>query len=191
MHSHTVVAHPRRAWRQRLCWLLAQELASAGCIDEVDAENALESKLRSTPFDLVIAHHSLAPDITILPGNCSVLLVAQWDETLFQAVREHSILAYLSENASEVLLLATLDLKPGEFLIDPAFACWAFDEAAHHAEALSLLDALTPQEQVILALQEEGRSLLEIAGQLCIAKSTVKRHSAAISKKRKLLRMSK
>jgi DNA-binding NarL/FixJ family response regulator len=174
MYSRLLVAHPRRAWRQRFCWLLSQEIASIGCIDEVDTGNVLRDRLHSLSFDLVIAHHSLVPDIAILPGDHSVLLVAQLDEALLRAVRKHGILAYLSENASEALLLATLDLKPGEFLIDPAFVPLALDETTHHAETLLLFDALTPRERVILALQEEGRSPLEIAGQLCIAKSTVK-----------------
>lgn len=189
MHSRIVIAHPRRAWRQRLCWLLAQELASTGCIDEVDTVNALERKLRSTPFDLVIAHHSLVPNITILPGDHSVLLVAQLDEALLHAAREHGLLACLSENAPEALLLATLDLKPGDFLIDPTFTQWALNEATRNFEQLLLPVLLTQQEQKIVDLQQDGLSRQEIVDKLCIAENTLKRHLANISRKRKLLRM--
>lgn len=170
--------------------LLSQEKTRIEFIDEVTIVDALARKLFTGDFDLVIAHHSLVPDIAILPSNRFVLLVAQPDQSLFQAAREHGALAYLSENPSAELLLATLDLKPGDFLIDPTFALWALNEAAQRFEPLPLLDKLTPQERVIHALQEEGRSLSEIADQLCIAKSTVKRHLATISKKRKLLQMS-
>ena len=165
MSLRLLIAHPRFSWRNRLCRLLSQE---AGYIDEVSTVNALGNKLHSTSFDLVIAHHSLVPDITILPGDHFVLLVAQPDKTLFQAAREHGALAYLSENPPESLLLATLDLKPGDFLLDPAFARWALNKAARSSEPLHLLNALTKQEQKIVMLREEGRSLSEIADRLCI-----------------------
>lgn len=105
MHSRIVVAHPRRSWRQRLCDLLCRE-ADSKCIDEVSTADALRDKLSTNFFDLVVAHHSLIPDITILPGDHSVLLVTQLNETLLHAIREHGILACLSENAPEALLLA-------------------------------------------------------------------------------------
>lgn len=171
--------------------LLSQEKTRIECIDEVTMIDALARKLFNGDFDLVIAHHSLVPDISILPSNRFVLLVAQPDQSLFQAAREQGALAYLSENPSAELLLATLDLKPRDFLIDPIFTLWALHAASRNTEPLPLLDALTPQERVIHALQKEGRSLSEIADQLCIAKSTAKRHSATISRKRKLLQMSR
>lgn len=191
MHSRLLIAHPRRAWRQRLCWLLSQEIANTGCIDEADTVNALRDRLRSTSFDLVIAHHSLVPDITVLPGDHFVLLVAQPDKVLFQAAHEHGALACLSENASDLLLLATLDLKPGEFLIDPAFTNQLLNGATKPSEAIIDIDLLSPQERKIAALRKEGFSLQEIARELCIAKSTVKTHEANISRKRKQQQMSK
>lgn len=169
--------------------LLSQEKTRIEFIDEVTMVDALARKLFTGDFALVIAHHSLVPDISILPNNRFVLLVAQPDQSLFQAARERGALAYLSENPPEELLLATLNLKSGDFLIDPKFAVWALHEALRSAEPLPLFDALTPQERVIHALQEEGHSLSEIAIQLCIAKSTAKRHSATISRKRKLLQI--
>ncbi|MGB8348536.1 MAG: helix-turn-helix transcriptional regulator, partial [Ktedonobacteraceae bacterium] len=72
---------------------------------------------------------------------------------------------------------------PGDFLIDPAFGRWAF--AAQSSEQSLLLDSLTQQERAIVALREEGFSLHEIADHLCITESTVKRHLANISAKRK------
>lgn len=186
MSLRLLLAHPRFSWRNKLCRLLSQE---AGYIDEVSTANALGNKLYSTSFDLVIAHHSLVPDITILPGDHFVLLVALPDKTLFQAARNHGALAYLSENPPETLLLATLDLKPGDFLLDPAFAHWALNESARNAKPLLLLDALTQQERKIVTLQKEGRSLSEIADRLCIEISTVRRHLANISTKRKQRRL--
>jgi DNA-binding NarL/FixJ family response regulator len=182
MSSRFLVAHPRFSRRQRLCDLLSRE-ADRTCIDEVSTADALRAKLQSTTFDLVIAHHSLVPDITILPGSHAVLLVTQLDEAVFHATCEHGILAYLSDYASEALLLATLDLKPGDFLIDPTFALRK--EVTRGLEQLLLLASLTEQERKIVAFQQHGYSLLEIAEELCIEISTVKRHLANISKKRK------
>jgi len=142
-------------------------------------------KLSTGAFDLVIAHYSLVPDITILPGDHSVLLVAQFDRASFHAARQHSFLAYLSEHCPEALLLATLDLKPGDFLLDPAFTNQVLNGATKPAEAIIDIDLLTQQERKIVALREEGLSLQEIADQLCIEKSTVKSHLANISRKRK------
>jgi len=182
MSSRFLVAHPRSSRRQRLCNLLSRE-ADSKYIDEVSTADALRDKLHSTTFDLVIAHHSLVPDIIILPGDRSVLLVAQLDEAVFHAACEHSILAYLSENAPEALLLATLDLKPGDFLIDPTFALRK--EVTRGLEQLLLLALLTEQERNIVALQQREYSLQEIAEELYIEISTVKRHLANISRKRK------
>jgi len=165
--------------------LLSQEKARVDFIDEVAVVNALAYKLSTGAFDLVIAHYSLVPDITILPSDHFVLLVAQPDKTLFQAAREHGALGYLSENSPEELLRATLYLCPGDFLIDPAFTLWALNEAARSSEQPLLPASLTERERAIVALRTSGLSAHEIADQLCIAESTVKRHLANISAKRK------
>jgi len=165
--------------------LLSQEKARVEFIDEVTVIDALAYKLSTGAFNLVIAHYSLVPDITILPSDHFVLLVAQPDKALFQAAREHGALGYLSENPPEELLRATLYLYPGDFLIDPTFTQWALNEAVQNSKLLPLPDVLTQQERKIVALREGGLSLREIANQLCIAESTVKRHLANISAKRK------
>ncbi len=169
--------------------LLSQEKARVDFIDEVTVIDALASKLSTGAFDLVIAHYSLIPDIAILPSDHFVLLVAQPEKALFQAARNHGALGYLSENPPEDLLRATLYLCPGDFLIDPAFTQWALNEAARSSEQPLLPALLTEQERVIVALREGGLSLHDIADHLCIAESTVKRHLANISAKRKQRRM--
>ena len=165
--------------------LLSQEKSRVEFIDEVTAADALAYKLSTSAFDLVIAHYSLVPDITILPGDHFVLLVAQPDKALFQAARDHGALGYLSDNPPEELLRATLYLCPGDFLIDPAFGRWAFNSAAQNSEQLLLPASLTEQERTIVALRQRSLSEHEIADQLCITESTVKRHLANISAKRK------
>ncbi|MGB8344204.1 MAG: LuxR C-terminal-related transcriptional regulator [Ktedonobacteraceae bacterium] len=165
--------------------LLSQEQSRVEFIDEVTVANALAYKLSTGAFDLVIAHHSLVPDITILPSNHFVLLVAQPDKALFQAARDHGALAYLSENPSEELLRATLYLCPGDFLIDPTFTHCALNGAVKNAEPCVDADWLTERERAIVALREGGFSLHDIADRLCVTKSTVKRHLANISAKRK------
>lgn len=165
--------------------LLSQEKARVKCIDVVTVIDALPRQLSTGAFDLIIAHSSLVPDITILPSDHFVLLVAQPDRALFQTAREYGALGYLSENPSQALLLAALDLRPGDFLIDPVFGRWAFHCATPRSEPIMLLDSLTEQERKIVVLRQCGLSGREIADHLYITESTVKRHLANIAVKRK------
>lgn len=83
------------------------------------------------------------------------------------------------------MLLATLDLKPGDFLIDPAFTYQLLNGVTKQAGAAIDTVLLTKQEQRIVTLQQDGFSLQEIADKLSIEISTVRRHLATVSAKRK------
>jgi DNA-binding NarL/FixJ family response regulator len=140
--------------------------------------------------DILEAAHTAASaflitDIMLLPKDHFAILVPAPDKELFLAARKHGFTAYLAENPPKELLQELLQLAPGDFLIDPAFANWMLKTVAREDQQNEQIDFLTLRERGIAALLNKGLSHTEIAQQLSIATSTVKRHSANISAKRK------
>lgn len=183
MGLRLLLADLRPIFRAGLRSLFSQAPSSVEFIDEVTTVDTLICKLHSISFDLMIAHQSLVTELSILPKDHFVLLVVQPDRVGFQTALDQGALGYLSENTSPELLKATLDLHPGDFLIEPSFARWAFKVTTTNHEPSMESEALTQREREIFTLRNRGLSPHQIAEQLCITESTVKRHVANIAVK--------
>jgi DNA-binding NarL/FixJ family response regulator len=154
-------------------------------IEEAISSESLKRKLTIRTPDFVIVHQSLITDITLLPKDHFAILASEPDEAIFLTARQHGLRAYLSDDPSEYLLHEILYLAPERFLIDPGFIDWFMCLVANNGHHIAIQKSLTPREQEIVALLDQGISPEEIAEKLCIAVGTVRRHMANVSAKRK------
>lgn len=191
MGLQIVLADPRYPSRQGMRHFLTHELVHnlqepvVDSIEEIINRESLKRLLISRTPDFVIVHQSLITDIILLPRDHFAILTPAPDKEMFLAARKHGITAYLAENPPKELLQEILQLASGDFLIDPAFTNWMLKTVAREDQQNEQIDLLTPREREIAALLHKGLSHAEIAQQLSMATSTVKRHSANISAKRK------
>ncbi|MHB8600443.1 MAG: LuxR C-terminal-related transcriptional regulator [Ktedonobacteraceae bacterium] len=191
MGLQIVLADHRYLSRKGIRYFLTHELAHnlqepvVDSVEEVSNRESLNRLLISRKPDFVFAHQSLITNIMLFPKDHFAILTPAPDKEIFLIARKHGITAYLAENPSKELLQEVLQLALGDFLIDPAFTNWMLKTVARKDQQNDQIDLLTPMEGRIAALLHKGLSHAEIAQQLSMATSTVKRHSANISAKRK------
>jgi DNA-binding NarL/FixJ family response regulator len=179
-----LLADLRNHFRAGLHSFFVDELLSVH-VQEAPSLASFETQLATHPFDLIVVNQSLLVGISHLLAGNTVILAHEPDKALFLTAREHEARAYLNDDPSEHLLREVLQLKPGEFLIDPLFSCWVMDQVGENGKGQISLERLTPKEREVAGLHNKGLSYVEIAKQLCMSKETAKRHMATIRSKMK------
>lgn len=179
---HMLIAEPRTIYRKGLHTIFSHD-SSIASVDEARTREELEDKLATKEVDFVIAHQSLVSDISLLSRNQFVLLVNEPNKDMLMAACTHGACGYFLENSSEDLLLATLHLPQGAFLLDPALTHWALEDVSDDNVLLADASRLTPRELEVFGLYKSGISNSAIAEQLHISKSTVKKHIEHINRK--------
>lgn len=187
MGIHLLLADARHIYRSGLRAIFSCESEVVAITEAVSGEDLLR-QLASRGCDFVIAHQSLIPTLSLLPQGRFALFTSQPDKETLLAAYEHGVRGYFSENPPADLLKAILHLPAGQCPLDPAFTFWAVELIADGILPGLDPERLTNREQEILVLQQRGLSYTEIADQLCIATSTVKRHVATIRSKLRLQR---
>ena len=98
---------------------------------------------------------------------------AEWAMRLIHDAPEH--LGYLLKDRVddvEIVLDALTRVIAGECVVDPTIV----DRLLRRSRERSMLDALTPREQEVLALMAEGRSNIAIAARLSMSPKTLEAH---------------
>jgi DNA-binding NarL/FixJ family response regulator len=134
--------------------------------------------------DRIVIHQSLIEDISTLPKGRFIILADQPDKHMLLAALYHHARAYLLESTSIDQLMSLL-LSAGKCSIDPALTTWLLEVLANNTSSLDAHhEPLTPREQEILKLRNQGLSNHVIAEQLYISVNTVKSHFLHIAEKR-------
>lgn len=177
--SSVLLADPRYVVRAGLRNFFSYELPNV-FIEEVTSSEAFVIALITHPHSVVVIHQSFLTEISHFPEGNIVVLAPKPDKGLFLLACEHHAIAYLGNEPSEHLLREALQLEPGKFLLDPAYASWILEHIGEHDKRHIKLELLTQREREKAELRNKGLSYEEVAKQLCIAVSTVKRHTANI-----------
>lgn len=170
---------PRRGWSS-----IFSNYGDIASIYEAANKDELEALLRTTSFDLLFIHQSLVTDPSLLPRNRFVLLVTEFDVYLFQMAHHYAARGYLLENTAPELLLATLVLPDGAFLIEPGISVEIIQYLSHDRKFDVQDDLLTPREREIVDMLRRGSERADIVKELNISKSTLKTHIRNIQRKR-------
>jgi len=149
-------------------------------IDEVKTLEELCLYLATTQPDVIVIHEALVSDFTSLPEGRFILLATTPDEEMLLAAHACGARAYLLESCSEELLLVTLHLADGVFLLDPQLTSWALASLRHNRLPGLARKLLTAREQEIFSLVRNGLSNHAIGEVLSISDATVKTHVSNI-----------
>lgn len=184
MGLRILLADPRDLVRQSLHTLFVT-IRGVHTVDEVDTCKTLKQYLTThQQIDLAIVHQSLITDFALLPGGQFVVLADTLDQVKLFAAFEAGAKGYLSENASQELLLATLKIaqKKGEsaFLVDPSITPTLLVCVKATMISSTNIDTLTSRERAVLLCLHRGLTDAEIAKELCITPATVRSHIAHI-----------
>jgi DNA-binding NarL/FixJ family response regulator len=179
-----LIAEPREILRTGLRTIFANDKRVVQ-IYEARTQRELEQHINSRSFDLVVVNQHLITDISLLPRGQFVILTPELDIAWFQEAYEHGARAYLLENASADLFLATLSCREGAFLIEPHLATYIIEHISSDTRFAVNCDLLTPREKEIVDLLRKGVDRHTIAQQLCISDATLKTHIKNIMRKRK------
>ena len=154
-------------------------------IYEVSNRNDLHNHLHAAPpLDLIIVNESLISDITMLPQERFIILAAELDIIVFQAAYKQRAKGYLLENSSAEILLTTLSLPNGAFLIEPTIVLDILDHFSCDKRFTIKQELLTPREKEITQLLRDGTDRRTIAKCLHISEATLKTHIKNITRKR-------
>ena len=182
MGQNILLADPRFVFRQGLRNILTSMFPGA-FIEEVTTATAFATTLTAYPYDLTVVNQTFLIELSHVPEGISIVLVSQPDKGILLAAYTHHARAYLSDNPSEQLLRFVLQLKTGDFWIDPVFSRWMVSQMSIHERYRIPINLLTERE--IAELRARGLSYMEIAEHLCIAISTVRQHIVNIGRKQR------
>ncbi len=158
-------------------------------VDESTSSEDLKKHLTISSSIHVLIHQSLVTDMKIFhEGQCFIILASELDKNILMDSYQHGVRAYLSEKPSLELLLRSLHLQQGEFLLDPTFTPWILNATSKDIIPSVDIQSLTTREQEIFDLLRSGLTYRSIAEQLSIALPTVKTHVAHIFRKLKIKR---
>ncbi len=179
--QHILLADPRFVFRQGLRGFFSKEFGNA-FFEEATTATSFEIALAARSYDFVVINQALLLELADVPEGISIVLASQPNKEILLAAHARHSRAYLNENPSEELLRFVVHLKAGRFWVDAAFFDWLIGLLAERSDSLSPMQAefLTPRQQEIAVLLNQGRSYSEIANQLTISVETVKRHAADI-----------
>lgn len=178
---HILLADPRFVFRQGLRGFFSRKFPDA-FIEEASTATAFKAVLAARSYDFVVINQAFLLELAHVPEGMSIVLASQPDKEILLAVHARHACAYLNENPSEELLHFVLHLKAGRFWIDAAFFDWLIDLLSERSDSLSpmQMELLTPRQQEIVVLLNQGLSYSEIANRLTLSVETVKRHAADI-----------
>ena len=183
--QHILLADTRHMVCREVREILIQKFPDA-LIEEANTPEAF-GRLLSTEYshDVIVVHQLFLAKISSIPQGNLIVLATKPDKKLFLMAREYNARAYLGigNDHTEDLLRAALHLEPGEFLPDPTFYNWIYEQLREYQNPQMLMKQLTKREREISALRNEGLSYAEIGRQLNIEVSTVRQHIVNIGRK--------
>jgi DNA-binding NarL/FixJ family response regulator len=154
-----------------------------GIIYEATSLDEMNTHLQNASIDLVVINQALVDEIHLLPHGRFVILMKHFDIAVLEAAYKNGARGYIFENAPADLLWATLSLKQGEFLIDPAVTAQLLERISYTLDHSVKEELLTPRERDILSLLQKGIDRRSIAQRLGISETTLKTHIKNITKK--------
>jgi DNA-binding NarL/FixJ family response regulator len=129
----------------------------------------------------LLAHPAVGPPIDVL-----VVTTFDLDEVVFAALRAGAAGFLLKSAEPEALVEAVRTVARGQGLISPEVTRRLIDEfsaSAPQPSADPRIDDLTPREREVLMLIARGLSNAELASELVLEASTVKKHVANVLSK--------
>ena len=132
----------------------------------------------------LLAHPAAGPPIDVL-----VVTTFDHDEVVFAALRAGAAGFLLKSAEPEALVAAVRTVAGGQGLISPEVTRRLISEfaaSAPHPNPDARFDALTTREREVFLLMARGLSNAEVAGELVLESSTVKKHVANVLAKLEL-----
>ncbi len=129
----------------------------------------------------LLAHPATGPPIDVL-----VVTTFDLDEVVFDALRAGAAGFLLKSAEPEALVEAVRTVARGQGLISPEVTrrlITEFAASAPQPRADPRIDALTPREREVLMLMARGLSNADVARELVLEASTVKKHVANVLSK--------
>jgi DNA-binding NarL/FixJ family response regulator len=142
--------------------------------------------VRMPRMDGLAATRLLAHPATGAPIDVLVLTTFDLDEVVFAALRAGAAGFLLKSTEPEALVDAIRTVARGHGLISPEVTrrlIGEFAASAPRPHEDTRIDALTPREREVLMLIARGLSNADVAGELVLEASTVKKHVANVLSK--------
>ena len=118
------------------------------------------------------------------PATRVLFLTSVADDSLVEsAIRAGGHGYLLKEIDARALVQAIRDVAAGRSVLDPAVTARVMEAMKSRPNAVSALDALSPQENRVLALIAEGLTNKEVGGRLNLSEKTVKNYLSTVFEK--------
>jgi len=182
MKLKILIAEPYDILRTGLKSIFSDDARTEHIYEALTKED-LYKCLQSNSLDLIVINQSLITNFNILPRGHFVVIADSLDLNIFQLAYKHGAKGYILENSPAELLLATLSLKEGAFLIEPTISSQIIDGFSGNLKFAIKEELLTPREREIVNLLRDGCNRRSIAKQLSISEATLKTHIKNIAKK--------
>ncbi len=166
MEWQVLIAEPRETQRTLLRTIYsASRLVTH--VEVVTSCTELHDQLENRSTDFFVVHQSLITDLALLPEGHFVIIASELDNDMLIAAYSHGALGYYPDNPLPLAQLLAV--------LDPTGDSW-LPEYLAQARSSSLNELLTPRQQQVFAMRQEGLSYKNIAEQLQISQHTVKNH---------------
>jgi DNA-binding NarL/FixJ family response regulator len=179
-----LIAEPCDLPRTGLCTIFQND-ERVEHVYEAATKEDLQTCLRTSSFDLVIANPSLMTDLTMLPRGRFVIVAEAFDKMAFKMAYTCGAKGYLLYTTPAEILRTTLDLAEGGFLVEPILSVEIVKDLSSQSRFAIKEELLTRREREIVRLLREGVDRHTIAQQLYISEATLKTHIKNIMRKRR------
>ena len=185
MGKRILLADPRFVVRSGLRNFFSHEFPDA-YIEEATTSQTCSTLLAAHLYDVIVVHQLFLATQT--PEGKVIVLAHRPDKELLQLAHTHHAIACIGNDYTEELLRAILKLESGEFLLDPTFSDWLFEQLGENEKIGVQMEQITAKEREVIELRNKGLSYAEIAERLCISMSTVRQHIVNVGRKARIQR---
>lgn len=182
MGKDILIAEARATVRTGLRMIFARD-PLVNAIDEVSTIVEVKKYFTYNTPDLIVAHQSLATDLTTLTRSKFIIFATEPDKDTLVDAYSCGACGYLLENASPHLFLLALHMTETMFLLDPAITPWLLKSICGDILPSSVNKVLTTREMEIFKLMNSNLTNRAIGERLCISEATVKTHVVHIFRK--------